>query len=108
MVYTPKHYHHPRATAIHLPQLNLLFWTLIAVLGVVYLLQINFMVSGGYKMRGLLQRIEEIKKNSKQLELGALELQSMQVIREKSTELGLVPINRANYISARPPVVAFK
>ena len=83
-------------------------WILIAVLGIVYLLQINFMVSGGYKMRGLEQRIEEIKKNSQQLELGALELQSMQAIRERSTELGLVPMNRAIYVSARPPVVAFK
>lgn len=108
MVYTPKYHRYNRAAAIHLPQLNLLFWVLIAVLGVVYLLQINFVVSGGYKMRNLEQTIQGVRKNAKQLELETLELQSMHKIRQGATELGLVPIGRAIYVKAGGSAVALK
>lgn len=107
MVYTPKHFH-PRAAAINLSQVNLLFLILIAAISIIYLLEINFMVAGGWQLRTLGERLDRSKKEAKQLELETVELQSMQRLSERSNELGLVPMNRANYVSARPSVVALK
>lgn len=108
MPYQYKNLRYQKISVLRLHQVNLLFWILIAVLGVIYLWQINFMVAGGYRTRGLEDQIEDIKKNTKQLELGALELQSMEAINKRSQELGLVPMGRTKYVSAQAPVVAFK
>lgn len=107
MIYTPKcHYH--RTAVLNLPKINFIFLILIAIFGVVYLFQINFMVSGGFKMRDLEQTIQGVRKNAKQLQLETLELQSMHKIRQGATELGLVPIGRAKYIKAGGSTVALK
>lgn len=108
MVFTPKHHYHHRATAINLPQVNLLFLILIAALSVIYLLEINFMVAGGWRLRTLGKHLDESRKEVKQLEVETVELQSMQRLSERSSELGLVPMNRASYVSTRSPVVALK
>lgn len=94
--------------AINLPQVNLLFLILIAVISIIYLLEINFVVSGGWRLRALGKHLDESRKEVKQLELETVELQSMQRLSERSSELGLVPMNRANYVSAQPSVVALK
>lgn len=106
MVYTPNRY--KSKAAINLPQMNLILSVLIGVLGIIYLFQINFTVSHGYRARDLSQTIDETKKRAKQLEVEALDLQSMQKIKEQATQLGMVSVGRATYVSARNPVVALK
>lgn len=108
MVFTPKHHYHSRATAFNLSQVNLLCLILIAAISIIYLLEINFMVSGGWQLRVLGKHLDESRKEVKQLELETVELQSMQRLSERSSALGLVSLNRANYVSAQPSVVALK
>lgn len=82
--------------------LNYLILSLIVVFGLAYLLQINSISTQGYKIKDLEKTVSELKVSKSELELAALDLQSVAKIQEKMNEMGMVSLNKEEFINAKP------
>lgn len=66
--------------------------------GLIYLWQVNGLVSKSYKIEELEQKVAEIKDQNKKLELEVAELRSSARIASKLKELNLVEVARVEYL----------
>lgn len=78
------------------------------VLGIVYLVQTNFIATEGYKIDDLKARISEIEAKNRQLEISALEFQSMSNIEDRIAGLNMVDGSRVSHIDQVSSVVAIR
>lgn len=88
--------------AISIRMLNLTVISLLLVVGVSYLVQVNSLVTKGYAIKDLENRVDELKKQSNELELQVLDLQSMETVKNKVTQLDMVAIGEVDYLSVTP------
>lgn len=75
---------------------------LIVIFGLAYLIQINNISTQGYKIKDLEKNVAELKISKSELELAALDLQSVAKIQEKMDELGMIALTREEFINAKP------
>jgi len=94
------------AMKINIKTINIVLAVLITVVGVSYLVQINSLATKGYQIRELEQKVTELKQASDDLELEALNLQSMGAVKNKVDELNMVLAGETDYLSPTPVVVA--
>ena len=94
------------AMKISIKALNLIIFSLIVVIGVSYLVQINGLATKGYKIKDLESRIAELNQEKADLELDALSLQSIGAVKDKVEGLGMVAIGETDYLIPTPVAVA--
>ena len=87
--------------------------SLLAVAGfmaitVAYLAQVTGVVLKGYEIRNLEERIETLRRETRQLELELAQKQAMANVNERVSELGMVPVTGARYIKIVGSEVAIK
>lgn len=78
---------------------NVAVLSIIAVGAVAYLVQINGLATKGYQIRELETQITQLRQENNQLEVQALDLQSMDNVKNKVTQLNMVPTGKADYLS---------
>lgn len=85
---------------------NLVLGSLVFLLGIGYLLQINSLATRGYAIKDLEERVEELKQEKSDLELESLGLQSMSAVQDKVNDLGMVVVKNSDYLQPMPVVIA--
>ncbi len=93
-------------TAFKLKTVNMTLGTLILVLGVGYLVQVNGIAAKGYQIRELEDQISELRQQNEDLELESLQLQSMGSVKDKVVSLGMVDTGTAEFLVVSPVAVA--
>jgi len=88
--------------------LRILLLTLIIFAGLSYLYYINQTATGGFDIKGVENQIEQMKKDSKQLEVRAAELQSLATIEQANEELEMVATTSIEYLPAVGSAVAVR
>ena len=73
-----------------------------------YLYFINQTATGGFDIKGIENRIEELSKNNKRLELKTAELQSLTNIEKASAELDMIATTTIDYLPAVSSTVAVR
>lgn len=63
-----------------------------------YLFQVNDLATKGYEIRDLENRIQDLEKENKRLEIREVELTSMYSIEKSTESLGLVSSGEASYV----------
>lgn len=91
---------------INFNTVNVVIGVMIVVMGVTYLVQINGLVTKGYQISELEQKITELTDRNADLELETLSLQSMDSIKTKVDGLGLVAVGEVEYLNPTPVAVA--
>ncbi|MFA6271948.1 MAG: hypothetical protein WC693_02450 [Patescibacteria group bacterium] len=79
---------------------------LTVLVGFVYLVQVNTVSTGGFKIKDLSQRAEDLQRENKKLEMQVSELQSLRTIKEASKDMELVGVSRMDYVTLSPSEVA--
>jgi len=80
--------------------------SLIIVIGVASLVQINSLAVKGYQIKDLQNRINELKEVGENLQLDALKLQSMDNIKNKVSSLDMVAVGEVSYLTPTPVALA--
>jgi len=88
--------------------LKILLLALIVFVGLSYLYYINQTATGGFDIKGMESQIDEIKKENKQLEVSAAEMQSLSNIEAASEDMQMVATTSIEYLPAVGSVVAVK
>lgn len=86
--------------------IRMVIFGLIILVGFVYLIQINRVSTGGFEIKELKERTEQLRKENKKLELEAFQLRSLKTVKEASEELDLVGVSRVDYVTWPPSAVA--
>ncbi len=86
--------------------MNLTLICLVAIFGLGYLVQTNDLATKGYEIRDLENKISKLQEEKSDLNLEALNLQSMGNINQKVNDLGMVLVNEAEYLMPTPVAVA--
>lgn len=88
--------------------INVIFISLIILIGFSYLFAINQTATSGFEIKGLETKIEQIKQDNKKLELLTAELQSLGRIETESQKLEMVTVSKIEYLPAVGSVIAVK
>jgi cell division protein FtsB len=72
--------------------------------GALYLYQVNDIATKGYEIRDLENKIQELSKESKKMEIREVELKSMYNIEKASQELNLINSGEVSYIEMNDAV----
>lgn len=81
---------------------------LLIIFGLAYFWQINNISTQGFQMKELEKNIQLLKEENQKLELEAARQQSMLNIDEQVQELGLVAVDKVEYLRPVGPAVAVK
>lgn len=79
---------------------------ILAVLGVAYLIELNLISQRGFEVRRMEERLAEFRDVNAKLQLKVAELESMNGIETRISQLGMVPIEQVEFLSAGAAVVA--
>lgn len=79
---------------------------LVVMLSVGYLAQVSAVSSKSYEFRALENEIAGLKEQGDKLELKVAAQRSMNVVETKVKEMGMVPANEVDYLTATQPIVA--
>jgi hypothetical protein len=88
--------------------LNLTILILAGIVGIVYLIQTNFIAIEGYKIDELKKRIAELEVQNRRLEVNTLEFQSIPNMGDKMAELGMVEVDNVAHLDHVSSVVAVR
>ncbi len=88
--------------------LKILLLVVIVFVGLSYLYYMNQTATGGFDIKGMENKIEDIKKNNKQLEVATAEMQSLSNIEKASQEMQMVATTSIEYLPAIGSVVAVR
>ena len=72
--------------------------------GAFYLYQVNDLATKGYKMKEAENRIAELEKESKKMEIREVELRSMYNVEKSTQDLNLVNTQNISYVEMNSPV----
>lgn len=86
--------------------LNLISLSVLGLLVVSYILQVNTTISKGYQIRDLETQVHELTLMNQQLELETRKSQSLQHVATSVKMLGFVEAQSPEYISASAPAYA--
>ncbi len=81
---------------------------LIVFSGIMYLYFINQTATGGFDIKGIENRIEDLSKDNRRLELQTAELQSLTNIEKASAEFEMVATTSIDYLPAVGSTVAIR
>lgn len=81
---------------------NFMILTIIVISGSVYLIEVNSLATKGYQIKELESKIADLKNEKSDLEIEVLSLQSISVVREKIEGLGLVSLEKSDYLRPTP------
>ena len=95
-----------RMPKVKIKVLNMLIIGLVVFFSVGYLVQVNSLAVKGYAIKELEGKISELKQDGKNLELQVLELQSIDNIKNKVSQLQMVDTGKVDYLMPTPVVVA--
>ncbi|MFC1598931.1 hypothetical protein ACFL2U_02925 [Patescibacteria group bacterium] len=92
-------------------QINSRSWLLvligvIVVCGFFYLWQINSLATKGYEIKGLEEKVAELRQINKKIDLEITELRSTNRLNAAVQDLGLVQVARVEYLRANGTSVA--
>jgi cell division protein FtsL len=93
---------------LKLEVLNIAVIVLILVMGTMYLVQVNRATTKGYQIRDLEKRINLIEESNQKAQLEIAELQSLDSIEERMETLGMVPVDRMQYVKVPGTSVAVR
>jgi len=79
-------------------KLSLLAAAVFSAITIAYLAQVTGVVLKGYEIRNLEERIETLRRETRQLELELAQKQAMANVAERVSELGMVPVQNARYL----------
>lgn len=98
--------HQRRRVKINLKALNLTIFSLVAIIGLAYLIQVNGLATKGYRIGELEVKIDQLQQESKDLELQVLELQSIESVKNKVSQLNMVSGGKVEYLISSPVAIA--
>jgi len=78
--------------------LNLILLALLVSLVVMYIAQMNVALTKGYQIKLVEQSIEELQLSNEALELNVTQAQSVGHIQDQVKMLGMVPVERVEYV----------
>jgi hypothetical protein len=78
------------------------------MVAVSYLYYMNQTATGGFDIKGMENRIEQLNKDNKQLEVKAAAIQSLSVIEQTSAQAGMVATTKIEYLPAVGSSVAVR
>lgn len=78
--------------------LNIFMAALIISLGIGYLFSVNQTASRGFEVSSLQEQMETLASQNKKLELETSELKSMAQIEQVKETIGLVPVEKVEYL----------
>ena len=87
-----------------LTRLNAILLLTSAVLGVVYLVQVNGLSTKGYRIKELQRNVEQLQADNEKLQLHAIERQSMENVQQRMADMKLVSTDTLDFISTDQPV----
>jgi hypothetical protein len=87
---------------LHLGRLNGLLAAMIVVAGVTYLAQANSLVTKGYHIRELEQDIKALEQSTRQLELQAVELRSIEAVQARVSQLNMEAVTETEFLAPTP------
>jgi cell division protein FtsL len=95
-----------RAGKAQINLISLVFMMVVCVCisGACYLYQVNDIATKGYEVRDLENRIQDLNKESKKMEINEVELRSMYNIEKASQDLNLVNASEVTYVEINGPV----
>ncbi|MFH1047178.1 MAG: hypothetical protein V1738_02645 [Patescibacteria group bacterium] len=88
--------------------LNIFLSGLVSSLFVGYLVLNNQATASGFAVRDLEKQIAVLRDEADRLDLQVVAMQAMNNVEQQVGELGFVPVENLNYISAAPAIVAVK
>ncbi|NUM25206.1 MAG: hypothetical protein HUU49_01110 [Candidatus Buchananbacteria bacterium] len=91
---------------VNIKMLNIVLGSLVLLLTVGYLVQVNGLAAKGYQIKELEQQVSDLQEANSDLELETLSLQSMGRIKEKVTGLNMVAVGQPEYLVPTPVAVA--
>ena len=97
-----------RTGSVKMNKINVIFLLALGVLGFIYLVFINRLAMQGYAMRDLEKRVAVLKEINQKMELELAELRSIEGIKDKAIQFGLVPAAKIQYIKASSGVALNK
>lgn len=89
-------------------RLNIVLMLLIMIVAISYLYYMNQTATGGFDIKGMENRIEQLNKENKQLEVKAAAIQSLSAIEQSSTQSGMVATTKIEYLPAVGSSVAVR
>lgn len=101
MVYTPSYLIKKRKKAqTGKIVLILIIFLFILILGFIYFLQTNSLVSQGYLTRKYQQELKDLKEEHNKLQIEVSQSQSLMKLQEAIQNFNLVPADRVSYLKA--------
>lgn len=82
----------------------LLVLGVVLVFGAYYLYQVNDLATKGYEIRDMENRIAELEKEGKKMEIKEVELRSMYNIEKATQDLNLVNSTSVSYVEVNSPI----
>ena len=76
--------------------------------GFSYVLLTNHTAAAGFAIKQLQNQITSLRDQNEKLELQAADLRSLSVVQNSSSELGLVPVDKFEYLGSASGTVAVK
>lgn len=98
--------HQRRRVKVNLKVLNLIIFSLVAIIGLAYLIEVNSLATKGYRIGELEVKIDQLQQESKDLELQVLELQSIESVKNKVSQLNMVSGGKVEYLISSPVAIA--
>ncbi len=89
-------------------RVNIILLLLIAMVAISYLYYMNQTATGGFDIKGMENRIEQLNKDNKQLEVKAAAIQSLSAIEQSSAQAGMVATTKIEYLPAVGSSVAVR
>lgn len=86
--------------------LQISFFAATAILGILYIWQVNVAATRGFAMRELDRDIAEFQLENERLQMDVARLQSIDSVSSRIKMLGLTEVNRIEYLSPEEGVVA--
>ena len=86
--------------------LNVVSFSLVVVVGLSYIAQVNHAATQGYRMRHLENEMTALTIQNEQLDYQVAELQSVESVTTRLKMLGLVETSTTHYASSATPSVA--
>ena len=95
-----------RRIHVRIEIMNSILVVLVAGLGLFYVIKMNRDAAQGYVMRSATNKIEALEADTHELEGVVARLQSLQYVRNSSSQLGLVPVDTVEYLATKTGAVA--
>lgn len=85
---------------------NILLFTVSAALCVAYVILVNTSATKGYALRDLEKKVDGLKSETLQLQDTVVTGSSLSALSDRATRLGLVPLDRVDYVEVSNPSYA--